>query len=56
MTEFEQRLTDEFSKLAKQYAQEQKQLHEQVNSLGGYVHLSSTAALTSQGYTVNSYA
>ena len=37
MTEFEQRLTDEFSKLAKQYAQEQKQLHEQVNSLGGYV-------------------
>ena len=35
--EFEQRLTDEFSKLAEQYAQEQMQLREQVNSLGGYV-------------------
>ena len=34
MTEFEQRLTDEFSKLAEQYAQEQKQLSAQVESLG----------------------
>ena len=34
MTEFEQRLTDVFSKLAAQYAQEQKELSAQVASLG----------------------
>ena len=33
MTEFEQRLTDEFSKLAEQYAREQTQLAAQVESL-----------------------
>ena len=33
MTEFEQRLTDEFSKLAAQYAREQTQLAAQVESL-----------------------
>ena len=37
MTEFEERLTDEFSKLAEQYAQEQKQLSAQVESLGKQV-------------------
>ena len=37
MTEFEQRLTDEFSKLAEQYAQEQKELSAQVASLGKQV-------------------
>ena len=34
MTEFEQRLTDEFSKLAEQHAQEQKELSAPVASLG----------------------
>ena len=33
MTEFEERLTHEYSKLAEQYAQEQKQLSAQVASL-----------------------
>ena len=37
MTEFEQRLTHEYSKLAEQYAQEQKQLSAQVASLGKQV-------------------
>ena len=37
MTEFEQRSTDEFSKLAAQYAQEQKELSAQVASLGKQV-------------------
>ena len=37
MTEFEQRLTDVFSKLAAQYAQEQKELSAQVASLGKQV-------------------
>ena len=37
MTELEQRLTNEFGKLTVQYAREQKQLHEEVNSLGSYV-------------------
>ena len=34
MTEFEERLTHEYSKLAEQYAQEQKELSAQVESLG----------------------
>ena len=37
MTEFEERLTHEFSTLAAQYAQEQKQLSGQVASLGEQV-------------------
>ena len=37
MTEFEERLTHEYSKLAKQYAQEQKELSAQVESLGKQV-------------------
>ena len=37
MTEFEQRLTHEYSKLAEQYAQEQKELSAQVASLGKHV-------------------
>ena len=37
MTELEQRLTNELGRLTVQYAQEQKQLHEEVNSLGSYV-------------------
>ena len=34
MTEFEERLTHEYSKLAEQYAQEQQQLSGQVARLG----------------------
>ena len=34
MTEFKQRLTDEFSKLAEQYVQEQKELSAQVATFG----------------------
>ena len=37
MTEFEERLTHEYSKLAEQYAQEQKELSAQVESLGKQV-------------------
>ena len=37
MTEFEQRLTHEYSKLAEQYAQEQQRLSGQVASLGEHV-------------------
>ncbi len=37
MTEFEERLTHEYSKLAEQYAQEQKELSAQVASLGEHV-------------------
>ena len=37
MTEFEQRLTHEYGKLAEQYAQEQTQLFAQVASLGKQV-------------------
>ena len=37
MTELEQRLTHEYSKLAEQYAQEQTQLSAQVESLGKQV-------------------
>ena len=37
MTEFEERLTHEYSKLAEQYAQEQKELSAQVASLGAHV-------------------
>ena len=37
MTEFEERLTHEYSKLAEQYAQEQKELSAQVASLGKHV-------------------
>ena len=40
MTKFEERLTDEFSKLAEQYAQEQTQLSAQVESLGKQVRQS----------------
>ena len=45
MTEFEERLTHEFSTLAAQYAQEQKQLSGQVASLGEQVrHLAAQYA------------
>ena len=37
MTEFEERLTHEYSKLAEQYAQEQKERSAQVESLGKQV-------------------
>ena len=37
MTEFEERLTHEYSTLAEQYAQEQKELSAQVESLGKQV-------------------
>ena len=37
MTELEERLTHEYSKLAEQYAQEQKELSAQVESLGKQV-------------------
>ena len=37
MTEFEERLTHEYSKLAEQYAQEQTRLSAQVESLGKQV-------------------
>ena len=37
MTEFEERLTHEYSKLAEQYAQEQKERSAQVASLGKQV-------------------
>ena len=51
MTEFEERLTHEFSTLAAHYAQEQQQLSDQVSRLAEQVqHLSDQSASDQQGY------
>ena len=51
MTEFEQRLTHEYSKLAEQYAQEQQQLSGQVARLAEQVrHLADQQSADQQGY------
>ena len=51
MTEFEERLTHEYSTLAEQYAQEQQQLSGQVARLAEQVrHLANQHASDQQGY------
>ena len=51
MTEFEERLTHEFSTLAAQYAQEQQQFSDQVSRLAEQVrHLADQQSADQQGY------